>query len=61
MCGGIYYGEAEGLVSVERWSRSRGASCVVEYTMGRLRDWSLWRGVSCSEVPCEEVSIANLQ
>ena len=22
-------------------SCSRGASCVVEYTMGRLRDWSL--------------------
>ena len=30
MCGGIHYGEAEGLVSVERWSCSRGASCVVE-------------------------------
>ena len=28
-------------VSVERWSCSRGVSCVVEYTMGRLRDWSL--------------------
>ena len=27
MCGGIHYGEAEGLVSVERWSCSRGASC----------------------------------
>ena len=39
MCGGIHYGE--GLVSVERWSFNRGASCVVEYTMGRLRDWSL--------------------
>ena len=25
----------------QRWSCSRGASCVVEYTMGRLRDWSL--------------------
>ena len=34
----------EGLVSVERWSCSRVALCVVEYTMGRLRDWSLWRG-----------------
>ena len=44
MCGGVHYGEVEGLVSVERWSCSRGASCVVEYTMGRLRDWSLWRG-----------------
>ena len=29
MCGGIYYGEVEGLVSVERWSCSRGASCEV--------------------------------
>ena len=27
--------------SLERWSCNRGASCVVEYTMGRLRDWSL--------------------
>ena len=33
--------EVEGLVSVERWSCNRGASCVVKYTMGRLRDWSL--------------------
>ena len=29
------------LVSVEIWSCSRGASCVVECTMGSLRDWSL--------------------
>ena len=43
MCGGIHYGEVEGLVFVERWSCSRGASCVVEYTIGRLMDWSLWR------------------
>ena len=41
MCGGVHYEEVEGLVSVERWSCSRGASYVVEYTMGRLRDWSL--------------------
>ena len=41
MCGGVHYGEVKGLVSVERWSCSRGASCVVVYTMGRLRDWSL--------------------
>ena len=39
--GGVHYGEVEGLVSVERWSCSRGASCVEEYTMGRLRGWSL--------------------
>ena len=41
MCEGIHYGEVEGLVSVERWSWSRGTSCVEAYTMGRLRDWSL--------------------
>ena len=29
------------VVSVERWSCSRGASCVVEYIIGRLRDWSV--------------------
>ena len=33
MCGGIHYGEVEGLVSVERWSCNRGASCVGEYTV----------------------------
>ena len=33
--------EVEGLVSLERLSCSRGASCVVGYTMGRLTDWSL--------------------
>ena len=41
MCGGIHYGEVDRLVSVERWSYTRCASCVVEYTMGKLRDWSL--------------------
>ena len=41
MCDGVHYGKVEGLVSVERWSCKRGDSCVVEYTMGRLRDWSL--------------------
>ena len=30
MCGGTPYGEVDGLVSLERWSCSRGASCVVE-------------------------------
>ena len=50
MCGGVHYGEVQGLVSVERWSCSRGASCVVEYTMGSLRDWSLWRGGLVAEV-----------
>ena len=46
VCGGggggvVVQPVCQGLVSVERWSCSRGASCVVEYTMGRLRDWSL--------------------
>ena len=41
MCDEIHYGEFEGLVSVERWPCCRGASCVVKYTMGSLRDWSL--------------------
>ena len=50
MCGGVHWGEVEGLVSVGRWSCSRGASCVVECTMGRLRDWSLWRGGLVVEV-----------
>ena len=31
MCGGLHYGEVEGLVSVERWSCSRDALCVVVY------------------------------
>ena len=52
MCGGIHYGEVEGLVSVERWSCSRGASCVVEYTMGRLSEAAyecinMFRSVNC--------------
>ena len=41
MCGGIHYGEVDGLVSVEKWSYSRGASCVVKSTMESLMDWSL--------------------
>ena len=36
MCGGIHYGEVEGLVSVERWFCSRGASCVVNTIMNQL-------------------------
>ena len=36
MCGGVHYGEVERLVSVERWSCSRGASCVVEHTLFSL-------------------------
>ena len=50
MCGGIHYEEVDGLVSVERWSGNRGASCVVEYTMGRSMDWSLQRGGLATEV-----------
>ncbi len=41
MCGRVHSWEVEELVSLERWSCSRGASCVVEYTHGRLRNWSL--------------------
>ena len=41
MYNGIHYEANEGLVSVERWSCSRGASYIMEYTMRRLRDWSL--------------------
>ena len=50
MCGEIHYGEVEGLVSVERWSCSRGALCVVKYTMGRSKDWSLYRSGLVAEV-----------
>ena len=50
MCAGVDYGEVEGLVSEERRSCSRGAPCVVEYTMGRLRDCSLKRGGLVAEV-----------
>ena len=41
VCDGVQYGKVEGLVSVERWSCIRGASCVLGYTMGMLRNWSL--------------------
>ena len=41
MCGGVHYGEVEGLVSIQRCSCSRGVSCMVDYAVGRLRDWSL--------------------
>ena len=37
MCGGIPCGEVEGLVSIQRWSHSRGATCAVAYTMERLK------------------------
>ena len=40
MYNGIHYEEVEGLVSIDRWSCNRGASCITEYTMRRLRDWS---------------------
>ena len=36
VCGGVHYGEIEGLVSVERWSCSRGASCVMGTLWGDL-------------------------
>ena len=52
MCGRIHYGEVEGLVSVERWSCSRGASCVVEHYgevegLVSVERWSCSRSASC--------------
>ena len=54
MCGGVHYGEVEGLVCVERWSCSRGGSCVVEYTIygeGEglvcVERWSLAEVIMC--------------
>ena len=46
MCGGVHYGEVEGLVSVERWSCSRGGSCEVQQCgdVNRGVWWSLCRG-----------------
>ena len=52
MCGGVHYGEVEGLVSVGRWSCSRGVhvwwSTLWEVeglvSVGR---WSCSRGTSC--------------
>ena len=50
MCGGVHYWEVVRLVYVERWSCSRGASCVVEYTIGEVvglvyvERWSCSRG-----------------
>ena len=52
MCGGVHYGEVEGLVSVERWSCSRGASCVVEYTIGGGRSGLLKRLSVCDVHVC---------
>ena len=60
MCGGIHYGKVERLVSVERWSCSRGASCVVEYTgevegLVSVERWSYYRGCSfcCDACQCQ--------
>ena len=52
MCDEIHYGEVEGLVPVERWSCSRGASngrihyVEVEGLVSTER-WSCYRGASC--------------
>ena len=51
MCGGVHYGEV-GTGLCREWPCSRGASCVVEYTTGRLglvsvERWPCSRGVSC--------------
>ena len=48
MCDGIHYWEVEGLVSVERWSCNRGASCLVEYTMGgQVRNKGYFTTTNC--------------
>ena len=50
MCGGVHYGEVEGLVSVERWPCSRGV-CVWWSTLWgvggllSVERWSCSRGV----------------
>ena len=36
MCGRMHYVEVEGLVSVERWSCNRGASCVPVYLLPQV-------------------------
>ena len=41
---GVQYGKFEGLVSVERWSCSRGASCVGS------TPWEGWGTGLCREV-----------
>ena len=61
MCGGVHYGEVEGVVSAEGWSCSRGASCVVEYTMGRSREWSLQRGGLVAEVHIVVIQFRRLR
>ena len=38
MCGGVHYGEVEGLVSVERWSCSRGLSQGSRIHYGEVED-----------------------
>ena len=53
MCGGLHYGEVEGLVSVERWSCGRGALCVVECTTGMAEGCgtSCTTSATCSHFP----------
>ena len=43
MCGGVHYGEPEGLDSVERWSCNRGASCVGELGVGGLNERTFYQ------------------
>ena len=52
MCGGVHYGEFEGLVSVERWPCSRGASCVVGTVWGRCVTTHLLSGYTCILQSC---------
>ena len=58
MCGGIHYGEVEGLVSVERWSCSRGVSCVVECTLG---DWKVSVQNIFPDIPLQISSLRELE
>ena len=50
MCGGVHYGEVEGVVSVERWSCSRGASQSGRIHYGEVEDM-----LHCLTVPCTPV------
>ena len=48
MCGGVHYGEVEGLVSVERCCCSRGVSCVMEVEgLVSVERCCCSRGASC--------------
>ena len=56
MCGGVHYGEVEGLVSVERWSCSRGASCVAEFPVKSQGTFKCFPCDGCSGQPLSSPS-----